>query len=61
MCYISFAMKKLTSIRLSVEAVKLQDKLAVALGISKSAVIELAVRKLAKSENVSVKSNGGKS
>jgi len=54
-------MKKLTSIRLSVEAVKLQDKLAVALGISKSAVIELAVRKLAKSENVSIESNGGKS
>lgn len=47
-------MKKLTSIRLSVEAVELRDKLAATLGISKSSVIELAIRKLAQLENISV-------
>jgi len=44
--------KKLTSIRISEEASRLRDLLARKLGISKSAVLELAIRELAKRENV---------
>ena len=44
--------KKLTSIRISEEASRLRDLLAHKLGISKSAVLELAIRELAKRENV---------
>ena len=59
--YVFPTMKKLTSMRLSIEAAELRDKLAATLGISKSSVIELAVRKLAQSENIPVPSKKEKS
>ena len=45
-------MPKLTSIRLSEEASRLRELLAKKLGLSQSAIIELAIRKLAEQENV---------
>lgn len=44
--------KKLTSIRLSEEAKRLRVELAKKLGISQAAVLELAIRELAKKEGV---------
>lgn len=44
--------KTLTSIRLSEEAKQLRKLLAKRLGISESAVLEVAIRKLAKEEGV---------
>lgn len=44
--------KKLTSIRITEEAMRLRNLLVQKLGISKSAVLELAIRELAKRENV---------
>lgn len=40
--------KKLTSIRLSAEAERLRAQLASALGVNKTAVLELAIRELAR-------------
>jgi len=45
-------MKKSMSIRISSEAKELLLKLAQHLGISQTAVLELAIRQLAKQENV---------
>lgn len=42
------AAKAPTSVRLSAEAERLRDALAERLGVSKSAVLELAIRELAK-------------
>ena len=44
--------KTLTSITLSHQAKELREKLAVKLGINKTAVIEMAIRKLAEKENI---------
>jgi len=44
--------KKPTSIRLSVEGKRLQKALADKLGLSESAVIELALRRLAEQEGI---------
>lgn len=44
--------KKNTSIRLSEEAERLRKLLAEKLGVSQSAVIELAIRELAKREDL---------
>jgi predicted transcriptional regulator len=45
-------MKKKTSIRYSAEAKDLLEKLAKKMGISQSAVLELAIRALAKQEGI---------
>lgn len=44
--------KKLTSIRLSEEAQRLRAELAKKLGVTQAAVVELAIRELAKKEGV---------
>jgi len=44
--------RKLTSIRITEEAKRLRDLLAQRLGVSKSAVLELAIRELAKREDI---------
>lgn len=46
---------KPTSLRLSPEAVNLRDALSAQLGISKAAVVEMAIRVLAKREGVGAK------
>jgi predicted DNA-binding protein len=46
--------KKLTSIRLTPEAKQLIEKLAKHMGISQSSVLEIAVRELAKKEQIIV-------
>jgi len=51
MCYMK-TRKKPTSIRLSVEGKRLQKALADKLGLSESAVIELALRRLAEQEGI---------
>jgi predicted transcriptional regulator len=52
MCYNSDMKKALTSMRLSQEAKDLLVKLATHLGISQTAVLELAIRQLAKQEHL---------
>ena len=44
--------KSNTSIRLTLEAIRLLRELAKNLGVSQTAVIELAIRELAKKENI---------
>ncbi|MDO8607696.1 MAG: ribbon-helix-helix protein, CopG family [Phaeospirillum sp.] len=44
--------RKSTSVRLTPEAVRLIEALAVRMGVNQSAVIELAVRCLAKAERI---------
>ena len=54
-CYINTSMKKQekqTNVRLTPEAKRLLDELAKKLGISQTAVIEIAIRKLAAQENL---------
>ncbi len=50
--------KQATSIRLSPEAKNLVEQLAKNLGISHTAVMEIAIRKLAQAENVTAKDGG---
>jgi TRAP-type C4-dicarboxylate transport system substrate-binding protein len=52
MRYNASMMKKKTSIRYSAEAKDLLEKLAKKMGISQSAVLELAIRALAKQEGI---------
>ena len=54
MCYTkrNKAMKKLTSIRLTPEAVRLIKTLSDKLGVSQTDILELSIRELAKKENV---------
>jgi hypothetical protein len=47
--------KSLTSVRLSEEAIRLRDGLSLSLGVSKTAVIELALRELGKRRGVPAK------
>jgi len=47
--------KSLTSLRLSEEAIRLRDGLSLSLGVSKTAVIELALRELGKRNEVPAK------
>ena len=51
MCYMK-THRKPTSIRLSIEGKRLQQALADKLGLSASAVIELALRRLAEQEGI---------
>lgn len=44
--------KTQTSVRLTQEAIRLRELLAAELGVSLTAVIELAIRELAKRENI---------
>jgi len=44
--------KKSTSLRLTPEAKRLLEELAKKLGISQAAIIEIAIRRLAETENV---------
>lgn len=44
-----------TSLRMSPKALALRDALAQKLGVSKAAVIELAIRKLAQREQIAAK------
>jgi predicted transcriptional regulator len=50
--------KQATSIRLSPEAKSLVEQLAKKLGISQAAVFEIAIRRLAQTENVTAKDGG---
>lgn len=47
--------KSPTSIRLSADAEQLRDAIAERLGVSKTAVLELAIRELAKAQRVTLK------
>lgn len=45
--------RKSTSVRLTLDAVRLVEALSAKLGVNQSSVVELAIRHLAKSERVS--------